>query len=855
MSKFSRSLFTAMFCVAFLFTASAANAAFNAKCRGQVAKNASKYAATVSKTMAGCHKNRNKAGSGDCSTLGAADTKGKAGKTADKFESAIGGDKSKCDESDTPAENLYDGCPAGAGPTDCSLIGTGPSNSFSNWSEVSACLICIIDDALVGNASNLMGSNHVMANPSASTLPYGGAKSGKCHDTIGKEYAKMIKTAVGQVIKCQSSAEKGGATTIDSGCSPADFGTDTKAGAGSVKARTKIIDTCQEEVGIAELRSCSTVNANGVGSCVRDAFELAGDQVGEWALTLDYEAPVATTTTTGGPTTTTTLGAQDASCPTFGQLTVLAGTSATTCANNGDCDDPYTCNDTIGKCQTKTILDSGTSGLGHRSGINDDVATRATLNCPGTICTGGSNPGDPCTKASECLDDGVCDGDSGATCGQCTITGIDTSTGYCRCANNPTIICDEALAADFDDCGGNTCQCFFGPPLPLSAGGTSVCVTNIFRDDIRGTANVDAGSGEAVAPLSAVVYGSITTAVPCPYCGGTCSVGGADCGSNAGCQFKCGASCVGGTSIGRQCNENGDCDGGGTCTGQTCLGGPANGTACTLDSECSAGTCSVGGAITPNDDINDGLCKGGDRNGLACDANAYSGDFPAPGGGWNSLDCPPDFGKKLTGTGLQINLNATTGSSSLTAGLTCSGAGGSAPKCHCSQCGPGGISCTSDSDCAGEAVTTCGGVGITATAQNGCLNPANCVADGGGANPRHICAVKILSFCDGLVTANGSGIISCSGDSGCTAVSKQAGLCTIASNVSCFDDIIDVQGTADPDFPLSVANFCVGKVGGAIDSAAGLPGPGRVVNQGVADAYCYGDENKIYDSGVGCPAP
>ena len=169
-------------------------------------------------------------------------------------------------------------------------------------------------------------------------------------------------------------------------------------------------------------------------------------------------------------------------CPAFGELTVLAG-HGKTCLDTSECE-AGECID--GRCRTATRLDTGLTGIAHDSDITDDVTVRGFLDCGDTF-----------------------------PCGVCQLNGIDPSPGYCRCANNNQVLCDQPFAADTDDCGGQLCHCYFGPPLALSAGNTPACVVNRFRQDVTGTANVDLGAGEVTAKLSSIVHLGISTIRPC----------------------------------------------------------------------------------------------------------------------------------------------------------------------------------------------------------------------------------------------------------------------------------------------------------------------------------------------------
>jgi hypothetical protein len=136
-------------------------------------------------------------------------------------------------------------------------------------------------------------------------------------------------------------------------------------------------------------------------------------------------------------------------------------------------------------------LDTGMSGLAHGGDITDRVVARGFLDCDGTF-----------------------------PCGVCEVTGLDPSSGTCRCANDNRQICDEPFVADSNDCGGQICNCYFGPPLAFSSGNTPACVLNRFAEDITGTANVDLGEGEISTNLRSIVFLGEALTEPCPYCTG-----------------------------------------------------------------------------------------------------------------------------------------------------------------------------------------------------------------------------------------------------------------------------------------------------------------------------------------------
>ncbi len=120
----------------------------------------------------------------------------------------------------------------------------------------------------------------------------------------------------------------------------------------------------------------------------------------------------------------------------------------------------------------------------------------------------------------------ACDSD----CDNCVVT-EDPTPGFCRCDNDITVTCDEPFAADVDDCGGDTCNCFFGPPLALSSSGTPVCVINEITGPLDCNCNGITGecTGNCEIGLTSRLHSGIGQTKPCPTCeAGTCSGGPRD---------------------------------------------------------------------------------------------------------------------------------------------------------------------------------------------------------------------------------------------------------------------------------------------------------------------------------------
>src|SRR6266481_7387988 len=144
---------------------------------------------------------------------------------------------------------------------------------------------------------------------------------------------------------------------------------------------------------------------------------------------------------------------------------------------------------------------------------------------------------------------GNCDVDTAsATCGQCALSGPVLFPGpvkNCFCYNlgnrdaSSLATCDPEAPSTCS--GSESCQCFYGPPLPISSGGVPVCVVNRYTAPLTGTVNVadsgpHAGEGGALVRIESSVYNGAAVEQPCPVCqndptprdgvrGGTCKGG------------------------------------------------------------------------------------------------------------------------------------------------------------------------------------------------------------------------------------------------------------------------------------------------------------------------------------------
>jgi hypothetical protein len=868
--------------------AGSASAQYNstqAACRSAVAKNGSKYAKSVVKSLTGCHKSRDKDGalSGtDCNDSTAADAEaGKLPGAAAKLESGIVG---KC-VGVTPSDVLYEGCPI---PCD------GVVPAIASFTDVSDCVACLTVD---GAEDYSVAANGTPSSPLTDDADL------DCHSAITKNTSKFFNTILKSVAKCQATQEKPpSVNTQITICT--DSGFDALISDSEDKCRTAVAEKCA-----ATTLPGTTIDACGdaatptaLAACVCDAAKDEAQELVTEFLTLS------------APTTTTTLPVGDPQCPNLGEIVLYSRDSQVACTDNTDCTEPRTCDTSVGLCKTAADLDSGWIGVGHNGDINDQVTARAHLYCPGPA----------------------------PTCGECDVVGIDPGPGNCRCGNSVRTICDQPLRENSSDCpaceggsatagktcssntdcnvqscdgrcstnlavtcaintdcssvgagtcstgtadptkqkkcsngafcssntdcagtctGDASCDCYLGPPFPLNSGGTHACIVSRFSENVTGTANVDLGAGEIDANLRSKVFLGITGQKPCPVCAGKCS---------------------------------------------------DNSATCLFDSDCTSNDCVQD---VPDDGIRNGVCSGGANTNQSCDANGSNATFPAilggtlPAGGQYSIDCQPSTGLNVSGVGLQIDLHQTTGVSSMTAALDCDGADAGTALCPCLQCSkdkfvpcnedsdcasqgsfcslynnPTTYECTSNDDCASLDLGNCAGnntclgasgkaCATNADCQNqsgGTCDVSSCSSIGQGTIPSpNGCSDALCSdvgngegrcltgaddsYCDGLVRIDGRGMKTCSGDIDCAPFGL--GSCALTEKRPCYLDPIVATGDPDPEFPVAGAVFCIPPTENAgINLAVGLPGPGRIINQGAARTFCAGDNDTQYQPGIGgCP--
>ena len=248
------------------------------------------------------------------------------------------------------------------------------------------------------------------------------------------------------------------------------------------------------------------------------------------------------------------------------------------------------------------------------------------------------------------------------------------------------------------------------------------------------------------------------------------------------------------------------------------------------------------GDTTAGDGNQNGLCRGGSRDGLACDVDAYDATFGAQSKGEGlALDCPPVPGTNITGVGIRIPFTFTTGHTELAFENKCDNPLGFL-NCACGVCTlDNTLPCKNDAECAASSAGTCTSKGSGVARQpNGCGDVvAGCVAAGDDKGECNSAADE-LQYCDGVVRANGHGIVACATNSDClnsdcddVNVGLQSGSCGTTCSLTqprpCFLNPIVDDGRPDTENPLLVGTFCLAPTNNtAINGAAGNPGPVRV---------------------------
>jgi len=666
------------------------------KCKQEIAKDTAKYTQARAKALQKCHEAVAKAKLPlvtNCLTEPTA--AGKIAKADSKLRAALnkqcGGDDKTCS---TTGDN--DSLASIGWPSACPNFENGScTNVIANCNDISDCLICVASAAV----------------DQSMTLSYGALDQGqfgsgsdinKCQTAIGKNATKFLNAKNKALAKCEKGLMKVPPSVIGpcpdtAGAVPAITKAESKKIAGICKACGGPDKTClgadnltPAQIGFASTCPSVTVPPSGpacggpiatlndIVLCVDCVNEFKDDCLDPLAVPALKSYP--TQCNPGGPPCAATPQNTATPCPTA-TPGVTCPTQVQTDADGPgiDLDTGWTGQSHDGHAPTNNRITLTVSGCS-----NPDASTCGVCTTGGPI----ANAGGTAFNTHRCVLD---------TSVQCTSDLDCVNIATCSGGANNGAICNNASECPGGSCPVSVCSYFFGSPLPLSAGGVSVCVTNQITAPITGTIDIEAGTTSNVITLLSRVHTGPTTDQPCPTCiAGSCSGGlhtsdpcvinghsdlfgdvsfdcppdpGANVGnlpitlayatgtqtrtlsaSNPSCRAPgfSGSKCFCDTCnnlAATPCTSNADCvlAGATICGGRRCAGGGNNGAPCNVNSECPGGGCSVPGAQTKPNDCDDSTCSptstcvGGCNNFLNC-----TGAFKCVGGTNSDALCTVD---------------------------------------------------------------------------------------------------------------------------------------------------------------------------------------------------------------------
>jgi hypothetical protein len=305
------------------------------ECRAAISKAYGKLSDTAVKTIASCHKARNKgtiALEVNCNdvTDPVVDAKGKFAATGDALEALVNAECAGLEDS-LLNSFYYSSCAA-----TCPEVVNNPLLTIS---DVGKCQVCTAAEVAGDAAEATLGSP-------ATVLEGADAK---CHGSIIKGFGKMMKAAVKESASCQNDAEELNGFATAEGCEDSDV-------KGKVeKARVKALEGLD--------KSCVGASFTNIDACGADLAATKTCSETAWADANDdqfqaiYELP-------------TTL------CPETIRTTILGGCSLSGESGQGNC--------LAGSHKTGTILSVGWTGFAHGVDIVDNYVLAGDVTCPGS---------------------------------------------------------------------------------------------------------------------------------------------------------------------------------------------------------------------------------------------------------------------------------------------------------------------------------------------------------------------------------------------------------------------------------------------------------------------------------------
>ncbi len=447
--------------VATMLCASPAAAQIDAasvSCRAAVAKGYNKLLKTATKTIAGCHKNRNKNKDGsllatDCNDVAQADAKGKYAKASDKFIATVEGSCDSQAVSTLTAANVGGEVGSSELYVSCAVDPcTGVSGVIDTNSEIGACLACVAADVAGDVGASTLGM------PDPTTLD---KDDQKCHAQIVKGYSKYLTTAHKSETGCQGDADELGDISLD-GC--VGYDPKGKVAKSLTKADEGLDKSCAPVANLADLDSCAADNVTNLKACASADWGSAKDDAFQ-----------------------STYIQEPTGCPSTVRTTIFGGCSTAGGTSPGVCD--------VGN-QTGTVLSVGWKGLAHGVDITDNYTIAVDVTCSGT-------------------DKGSC-----GTCTSTGISYDNPqASDFLRCVDAPWTSCTLPFQNDAACPSNGLCKYFLGPPLAISAGGSPTCTLNVVNTNIiGGTGDPDAGTADFLVDLRSIVHLGVSLTRPCPYC-------------------------------------------------------------------------------------------------------------------------------------------------------------------------------------------------------------------------------------------------------------------------------------------------------------------------------------------------
>jgi len=588
--------------IAFVCAAGTAHAALskeNTSCRSTVYKTSAKLNSTSWKAFGTCVKNSAKALSGNCSNAIATDAKVSA--AAQKMHDAVGGVKTKCDDT-VNAAALAEHEICSAPISDDDPVGT--------WAQVATCLEDLNDRTIQDLANAILSPSY--SGIASADNPKNLAK---CINTIAKGAAKLHATFGKNQGKAQVGCDGKDDSKGGNACNGLDYsqgGADPggKIAAAVVKFEASLDKACGLKSGVPLLSDGDLAR---VGSC---ANTLAG-----------MKTCIVNKVTANAEGLTAAAFDEPGTCPSQVLVTVRGGAVG-------------------GAIVRPTELDVGWKGLGHNAQVVDGFDGIVNLSCTDNTC-------------SDCSVTAACD----ATLGNCRCSNDVTqkcSTPFVQdtCGGGNTCLLYFGPPLALSSSGTPVCVTNV---IPNELDGTANLKTGESTTTVANTAKVHLGLGQAnpcptcnattlkceggprngqTCHVDAVhpTFGPVS--YDCPP-DPTDNVSGAGLGitlplTNATTSslpfgtvcsafgfggFSCAcAVCTGDTTV--ACNSNADCSGvGGTCTSQGSGVGSQPNNCNTLtcnDQGGGEGRCDVG----PDQGFCDGLIRASGAGVITCGTNA-----------------------------------------------------------------------------------------------------------------------------------------------------------------------------------------------------------------------------------------